>query len=66
MDSNPRLTSVPEQITPIEIRINAGQNRTPNRKAMSDPVQAPVTGRGMATKVIRKTAPISLNFRECL
>lgn len=66
MDSNPRLTSTPAQSTPIDIKIRAGQKRTPNKNATKDPVQAPVTGKGIATKVIRQRAPISLNRSLCL
>ena len=35
----------------------AGRNRKPRRKAMAQPVQAPVMGRGMATNRVRAINP---------
>ena len=37
--------------TPAVIAAKAGQKRKPSRKATAQPVQAPVMGNGMATKI---------------
>ena len=43
--------------TPKNIKGNAFLKGTPNKKAAIEPVQAPVKGKGIATKLINAIAP---------
>lgn len=43
--------------TPAATAAKAGRNLKPRRKAMAQPVQAPVMGRGKATKKVRAINP---------
>ena len=65
----PRLakeTIKPAIIMPPRMLGNAYLNRIPNTKAATLPVQAPVTGKGMATKNNRNNAPYFSYFSSCL
>ena len=45
------VTITPAMRTPAVIAAKAGQKRKPSKKATAQPVQAPVMGSGMATKI---------------
>ena len=51
------VTMTPARRTPAAMAANAGQKRKPSRKAIAQPVQAPVMGSGMATKMARAVNP---------
>ena len=52
-----RVTMIPAMTTPAAIAGKAWRMRMPSRKARAAPVQAPVIGRGMATKMARPMGP---------
>ncbi len=50
------VTTVPANKMPSKTAGREYLNRTPNKKAATVPVHAPVTGSGMATKIINPRA----------
>jgi len=56
---------IPAITTPREIKGRAFLNGMPKRKAQRDPVQAPVTGKGIATKIIKANSFHFSNFNWC-
>lgn len=65
----PRLAKVtinPAIRTPPAIIGKAYQKRIPNKKAATEPVHTPVTGKGIAIKNKRKIAPYFSYFNSCL
>ena len=44
---------------PVAMAAKAGRNRKPRRKAIAHPLQAPVMGRGMATKMVTISPKLS-------
>lgn len=53
---NPK-TIIPDIATPVAINGNAFLKGTANKKAATAPVQAPVKGKGIATKLIKAISP---------
>lgn len=51
------VTMTPASKTPDAMATKAGQKRNPSKKATAQPVQAPVMGRGMATKIAKAVSP---------
>lgn len=51
------VTIAPAMRIPAETAAKAGQKRKPSRKAMAQPVQAPVIGNGMATNMTSAVKP---------
>lgn len=61
-----KVTIIPAPIIPNKIKKLAFLIGMPKRKAAKAPVQAPVIGKGMATKTKRAISPYNSNFLECL
>lgn len=59
------VTTTPAIITPAVIAGNECRNLIPNTKAAAQPVQAPVTGSGTATKRVRARSPYFSKFSVC-
>ena len=51
------VTIAPAMSTPAAMAAKDGQNLKPNKKATTQPVQAPVKGMGIATKMASATSP---------
>ncbi len=60
-----KVTITPAIITPTRINGKAFLKGTPKTKAATEPVQAPVTGKGIATKVMSAKAPKILKRVSC-
>ncbi|OPY51462.1 MAG: hypothetical protein A4E51_01519 [Methanosaeta sp. PtaU1.Bin055] len=60
------VTTTPATTTPAAMAEKASLNLRPKMKAMAEPVHAPVTGRGTATKRVRARRPYFLCFSTCL
>ena len=55
-------TRIPAIVTPKIIAGKAYRGLISNRMATTEPVQAPVTGKGMATNSVRPMAPHRMAF----
>ena len=62
MPNDNKLTITPAIITPIAINPNARQNGILKTTPAKAPVQAPVKGRGIATKEIKAKSPHLINL----
>jgi hypothetical protein len=51
------VTIAPAMSTPAAMAAKDGQNLKPSKKATAQPVQAPVKGKGMATKMANAVSP---------
>ena len=60
-----KVTMMPATITPAPIEIRARFRGMPKTKAIKAPVQAPVPGKGMATKIAKAKSPKIFIFLEC-
>ena len=59
------VTIIPAIKTPKAIKGKARLMGMPNTKAAKAPVQAPVKGKGIATKIIKAKSRQRSNFLEC-
>jgi len=59
-------TIMPAMITPPAIMGKAYRKRIPKRNAATEPVQTPVTGKGMDTKNNKNSAPYFSYLGSCL
>lgn len=57
---------MPLRTSPTVIRHSDFQNSIPRRKATSEPVQAPLLGKWIITKITRKISPHMMNLCACL
>lgn len=57
---------MPAMMIPRLIRSRAVRKRIPKTKAISEPVQPPLPGKGMETKETKSKAPTLSKRSECL